>query len=70
MPRILGQDDMEKIFRVVDDLGISREEIRVPLAPKGDGQVERAGGMIRIVVPETTPLDDWLPTLRARIEEL
>lgn len=58
---------MERIFEVVDDLGISREAIQVPLLPEGDGSVRALpGGRVEIVVPESG-LEDWLPELRRRL---
>ena len=70
MARFITQADMEAIFSVTDVLGLSREAIKVPLQPKGEGSVERlASGTLRIVVPDG-PLDPWLPALRSRIEQL
>lgn len=70
MARFVTQSDMERIFSVIDGLGLSREAIKVPLQPKGEGSVERiGGGIFRIVVPEG-PIEPWLPILKARIEEL
>jgi len=71
MATILTQAVMEQIFAVTDALGISREAIQVPLRPLGEGSVSRlADGRIRIVLPEETPVDSWLTTLRRRLQEL
>lgn len=67
--RLVDQRTMEKIFEVVDELGLSRESVRVPLAGEGNGFFERAGdGTWTIVVPESGPLDGFLIRLRAALE--
>jgi len=71
MIRPIGMAEMNKIFEVVDSLGISREAITVSLAPSGAGSVEKLpGGKFRVVIPEGTPLDDWLPVLRQSLLDL
>lgn len=71
MMRPIGMPEMNKVFEVVDSLGLSREAITVPLAPSGAGSVEKLpGGKFRIVIPETIPLDDWLPVLRQSLLDL
>ncbi len=71
MIRPISMAEMSKVFEVVDSLGVSREAITVPLAPSGVGSVEKLpGGRFRIVIPEDTPLDDWLPVLRQSLLDL
>jgi hypothetical protein len=71
MTRPIGMAEMNRVFEVIDALGISREAITVPLLPSGDGLVETLpGGKVRIVIPDGSPLDAWLPTLRRRLEEI
>jgi hypothetical protein len=71
MPKPIGMAEMSKIFEVVDALGISREVITVPLAPSGAGSVEKLpGGKFRIVIPESVPLDEWIPVLRRTLLDL
>jgi len=62
---------MGLIFEVTDAMGIDRESISVPLGKEDPGDVRKlpAGG-IEIVVPESTPLEDWLATLQAELEKL
>lgn len=68
-PAPIDMATMQRIFEIVDDLEISRESIQVPLVPEGNGSVERLpGDRIEIVVPADTPLTDWLPELRRRLE--
>ena len=69
--RPVSMADMTRIFEVTDALGISRESITVPLAPAGEGDIERlASGKVQITVPRDLPLDTWLPRLRERLVEL
>ena len=62
---------MGLIFEVTDAMGIDRESISVPLGKEDPGAVRKlpAGG-IEIVVPESTPLEDWLATLQSELEKL
>ena len=70
MIRPIGMAEMNLVFEVTDSLGLHRESLQVSLAPSGDGSVERgANGKFHIVLPETRPLLEWLPTLRALLEE-
>lgn len=60
----IGMEQMNRIFEVVDDLEISRESIQVELLPAGEGSIEQLdSGKVRIVLPATTELARWLPTL-------
>ena len=71
MEDMIGMADMGLIFEVTDGLGIDRESLRVDLTKEDPGSVQRgAGGNIEVVVPLTTPLQDWLPVLRAELEKL
>ena len=68
---MIGMDDMAMIFEVTDDLEIDREMIRVELTKENPGSVvQRPDGMIEIVVPLTTSLETWLPTLRSELKGL
>jgi len=67
----LGMAEMNRILEIVDSLGISREAVRIPLAPSGAGSVEKlAPGLARIVAPADRPLEEWLPALRDALREL
>jgi hypothetical protein len=67
--RIVDQRTMERIFEVTDACGISREEVRVPLAGEGDGRIHRLpDGVWEIVVPARAELDDFLVRLAATFD--
>ena len=76
MDSIITMEDMEAVYGVTDDLGIDRESLNVELAKEDPGAWGRAvSGMSKrevfeITLPESTPLDEWLPTLRAGLQEL
>ena len=56
--------EIERIFVVLERLGISREAVVIPLTPAHPGAVRRLpNGKIEIRVERETPLDDWLPEL-------
>jgi hypothetical protein len=74
MDDMITMDDMAAVFEVVDELGIDREYINVELGKEDPGGcVKSDGGMmkqevIQITLPLTTPLADWLPTLKAGLQ--
>ena len=62
---------IERIFEILDRLGISREAVVIPLKPAHPGGVRRLpNGKLEIVVESDTPLDAWLPELEGRLREL
>jgi len=59
---------IERIFEILDRLGISREAVVIPLKPAHPGGVRRLpNGKLEIVVESGTPLDTWLPGLEAQL---
>ena len=68
---IIGMHEMSLIFEVTDAMGIDRESVSVPLGKEDPGDVRRMpGGEIEIVVPESVPMEEWVPTLRQGLEGL
>ena len=71
MENIIDMEDMGLVFQVTDELGIDRESIRVDLTKENPGSVQRRDdGAVDIVVPLSTPLDEWLPTLDSELRVL
>lgn len=76
MNEIITMEDMAAVYDVIDELGIDRESINVELGKEDPGAWGKGdGGMmkrevIEITLPLTTPLADWLPTLKAGLQEL
>ncbi len=68
---IVGMKEMQRIFRLIDEMGIHREKIEVPLSPEGDGSVRMLpSGKAEIVLPENKPLEEWIPHLKAELDKL
>jgi hypothetical protein len=71
MENMINMEDMGLVFQVTDELGIDRESIRVDLTKEDPGSVQqRDDGGIEIVVPLSTPLDEWLLTLDSELRAL
>ena len=66
---IIGMEDMLAVYEVTDLLGIDRESISVPLEKAAMGSVQLDGPQVEIVIPADIPIRDWLPELRARLEQ-
>ena len=68
---MIGMDDMAQVFEMVDALGIDREAVRVELTKEDPGSVaQRSDGMVEIIIPLTTPLGQWLETLKLGLQEM
>ena len=67
---IVSMAEIERIFAIIDRLGISREAVTIPLRPVHPGTVRRLpGGKLEIQVESETPLEAWLPELERMIAE-
>lgn len=63
--------EIERIFEVTDRLGIHREQLVIPLAPRHPGRVRRMpNGKIEIVVESQGLFDDWVAGLEAELRRL
>ena len=63
--------EIERIFEILDRLGISREAVVIPLKPVHPGGVRvLANGKLEIRVESETPLEEWLPELERMIRSL
>ena len=62
--------EIHRIFEITDRLGIHREQLVIPLAPRHPGRVRRMpGGKIEIVVEKDGDFEAWLPTLEEEIRK-
>jgi hypothetical protein len=67
----LGLKEIERIFAVTDELGLSREVLVIPLRPEHPGRLRQtAGGKLEIVVDSAADFDAWLGGLAAQIRDL
>ena len=63
--------EIEKIFEVLDALGISREAVIIPLRPEHPGRVSLLkDGKLEIVVERDDDFAAWVKTLENRIRRL
>ncbi|HKF27948.1 MAG TPA: hypothetical protein VKB29_01895 [Candidatus Binataceae bacterium] len=63
--------EIEKIFEVLDPLGISREAVIIPLRPEHPGRVSLLkDGKLEIVVERDDDFAAWVKTLENRIRAL
>jgi hypothetical protein len=61
--------EIEKIFEVTDRLGIHREQLVIPLAPRHPGRVRRMpSGKIEIVVESEGSFDEWVAGLEPELQ--
>ena len=59
----VGMNEINKIFTVIDAMGIHREAVVIPLGT-GKGRVRRMpSGKLEIIVDAETPIDQWLEGL-------
>jgi len=67
--------EIERVFEVLDRLGISREAVVIPLRPAHPGGVRileggKNAGKLEITVDAETPIEDWLPELETMIRRV
>ena len=63
MLEAVGMNEINKIFTVIDAMGIHREHVVIPLGT-GKGRVRRMpSGKLEIIVDAETPFDEWLGSL-------
>ncbi len=63
MLEAVGMSEINKIFAVIDAMGIHRETVVIPLGT-GKGRVRKLpNGKLEIIVDAETPIDEWLTTL-------
>ena len=71
MPQGVQLAQIERIFEILDRLGISREAVIIPLRPHGTGSLRMLeGGTLEIVVPDAILFDDWYASLEDAIQKL
>lgn len=59
----VGMNEINKIFAVIDAMGIHREAVVIPLGT-GKGRVRKMpSGKLEIIVDAEVPIDEWLTGL-------
>ena len=60
--------EIERILDVTDRMGIHRESVVIPLAPRHPGRVRKMpGGKIEIVVDKDADFEVWVSGLESEI---
>ena len=63
--------EIQRVFEITDPMGIHRERLVIPLAPRHPGRVRpMPGGKIEIVVDSEADLETWLSGLEAEIRKV
>ena len=63
--------EIERIFAVIDPMGISREAIEIPLRTEHPGRVSiLKNGKLEIVVERDGGFEEWISGLEAQIHGL
>ena len=72
MPTAVTLAEIEKIFAILEPLGISREAVVIPLRPEHPGRVRRlASGKLEIIVErDEAEFERWLKELDRQIRAM
>ena len=63
--------EIERIFAVIDPMGISREAVEIPLRTEHPGRISiLKNGKLEIVVERDGDFEDWIRNLEAQIRDL
>ena len=63
-------NEIERVFEVLERLGISREAVVIPLRPESPGRMRLLpNGKAEIVIDAERPLDDFLHDVEAWLRE-
>lgn len=71
MLKVVTLKEIERIFAVIDPMGISREAIVIPLRTEHPGRISiLKDGKLEIVVERDGDFEDWITRLEAQIRDL
>jgi hypothetical protein len=71
MLKFVTLKEIERIFAVIDPMGISREAIVIPLRTEHPGRVSiLKDGQLEIVVERDGDFEEWITRLEAQIRDL
>ena len=63
--------EIQRIFEVTDRMGLHRESVVIPLAPRHPGRIRRMpGGKIEIVVDGEADFEGWMSGLEEEIRKV
>jgi hypothetical protein len=71
MLQVVGSREINRILEITDRMGIHREAVVIPLAPRHPGRVRRRpDGKIEIVVESEGDFEAWAAGLEAELQGL
>jgi len=71
MLQVVGSREINRILEITDRMGIHREAVVIPLAPRHPGRVRRRpDGKIEIVVESEEDFEAWAAGLEAELQGL
>jgi hypothetical protein len=71
MLKVVTLKEIERIFAVIDPMGISREAVVIPLRTEHPGRVSILNdGKLEIVVERDGDFEDWITRLEAQLRDL
>ena len=71
MLKAVTLNEIERIFAVIDPMGISREAVEIPLRTEHPGRVSiLKDGQLEIVVERDGDFEEWITRLEAQIRDL
>ena len=63
--------EIERVFEILSEFGLSREAVVIPLKPAHPGSIRmRPDNRLEIVLDSETPLDEWLGVVREHVREI
>ena len=71
MLKAVGLKEIERIFAVIEPLGVSREAVVIPLRTEHPGRVViNSSGKLEIVVDRDADFDQWITQLEPQVKAL
>ena len=63
--------EIQRVFEITDRMGIHRESLVIPLAPRHPGRVRKmAGGKIEIIVDSEAEFESWIAGLESELRKV
>jgi hypothetical protein len=63
--------EIERVFEILAEFGLSREAVVIPLKPAHPGGVRlRPDNRLEIILDSATPLEEFLAVVRQRVREI
>ncbi len=71
MLTVVTLQEIERIFAVLEEFGLSREAVLIPLKPAHPGSVRlRPDDRLEIIVDSEMPIDAFVDVVRERVREI